>query len=132
FTFDSDMEWDWGMPWYRPIRVNHCTSAAEFGWRSGTGKWPDYYPDSLGAVVDVGIGSPTGVLSGSGAKFPARYQKAMYILDWSYGRLLAVHLTPKGSSYTGAFENFVWPKSLTGDARKSPLNLTDAVVGADG
>ena len=38
FTFDSDMEWDWGMPWYRPIRINHCTSAAEFGWRSGTGK----------------------------------------------------------------------------------------------
>ena len=50
FTFDADMEWDWGMPWYRPIRVNHCTSAAEFGWRYGTGKWPEYYADSLGAV----------------------------------------------------------------------------------
>ncbi|PYL00050.1 MAG: heme-binding protein, partial [Verrucomicrobia bacterium] len=23
FGFGSDMEWDWGTPWYRPIRVNH-------------------------------------------------------------------------------------------------------------
>src|SRR5207249_10982056 len=23
FGFDSDMEWDWGTPWYRPIRVCH-------------------------------------------------------------------------------------------------------------
>ena len=77
FTFDSDMEWDWGMPWYRPIRVNHCTSAAEFGWRSGTGKWPEYYPDSLPATVDIGIGSPTGVEFGTGSKFPLKYQKAL-------------------------------------------------------
>ena len=23
FTFDSDMEWDAGTPWYRPTRINH-------------------------------------------------------------------------------------------------------------
>jgi putative heme-binding domain-containing protein len=132
FTYDSDMEWDWGMPWYRPIRVCHCTSAAEFGWRSGTGKWPDYYADSLPAVINTGIGSPTGVVFGTGAKFPAKYQKALYILDWSYGRIYAIHLTPKGSGYTATMENFVIPKSLTGDARKSPLNVTDLVVGKDG
>ncbi|MFO0949103.1 MAG: hypothetical protein U1D30_24865 [Planctomycetota bacterium] len=28
FTFDSDMEWDVGAPWYRPIRVNHCIPGA--------------------------------------------------------------------------------------------------------
>jgi putative heme-binding domain-containing protein len=133
FTFDSDMEWDWGMPWYRPIRVNHCTSAAEFGWRSGTGKWPAYYPDSLPATVDIGIGSPTGVTFGTGAKFPATYQKALYICDWTYGRLIAVHLTPKGSSYAATFENFVAPLGLVKPgAAKKPLNLTDAVVGDDG
>jgi putative heme-binding domain-containing protein len=132
FTFDSDMEWDWGMPWYRPIRVNHCTSGAEFGWRSGTGKWPDYYPDSLPAVVDVGIGSPTGVVFGTGAKFPAKYQKAFYLLDWSYGRILAAHLTPQGSSYTATFENFLAPKGLKGDGAKKPLALTDVVIGDDG
>ncbi len=132
FTFDSDMEWDWGMPWYRPIRVNHCTSGAEFGWRSGTGKWPAYYADSLGSVVDIGLGSPTGVGFGTGAKFPAKYQKAFYILDWTYGRLIAVHLTPKGSSYTGTYENFVAPLGLNGEGPKKPLNLTDVVIGDDG
>ncbi len=132
FTFDADMEWDWGMPWYRPIRVNHCTSAAEFGWRNGAGKWPEYYADSLGAVVNVGVGSPTGVTFGTGAKFPAKYQKAFFMCDWSYGRLIAAHLTPKGSSYTAEFENFVAPASLKGDGPKAPLPLTDVVVGDDG
>ncbi len=132
-TFDSDMEWDWGMPWYRPIRVNHATSGAEFGWRSGTGKWPDFYADSLPAAVDVGIGSPTGVSNGIGAKFPAKYQKAMYVCDWTYGRLLAIHLTPKGSSYSATFENFIAPAGLTSNAApKKPLNLTDVVIGDDG
>lgn len=133
FTFDSDMEWDWGMPWYRPVRVNHCVSGAEFGWRSGTGKWPEYYPDSLPATADVGIGSPTGVGNGIGAKFPAKYQKAIYILDWSYGRILAVNLTPKGSSYSATVENFVVPLGLVKkDSPKKPLNVTDIVVGDDG
>jgi putative heme-binding domain-containing protein len=133
FTFDSDMEWDWGMPWYRPIRVNHCVSAAEFGWRSGTGKWPEYYPDSLPAVVNIGIGSPTGVCNGIGSKFPKAYQKAIYVLDWSYGRILAVHLTPDGASYTGRFENFVAPRGLVDpNHQKLPLNVTDLVIGDDG
>ncbi|MDC0299389.1 heme-binding protein, partial [Verrucomicrobia bacterium] len=33
FTYDSDLEFDVGTPWYRPTRVNHVTSASEFGWR---------------------------------------------------------------------------------------------------
>ncbi len=132
FTFDSDMEWDWGMPWYRPIRINHCTSGAEFGWRAGSGKWPENYADSLPATVNVGIGSPTGTVFGTGAKFPAKYQKALYALDWTYGRLIAVHLTPKGSSYTATWENFVAPKSLKGEGPKAQLNLTDVVIGDDG
>lgn len=132
FTFDSDMEWDWGMPWYRPTRVNHCVSGSEHGWRSGTGVWPDYYADSLPPTANIGIGSPTGVGNALGAKFPAKYQRALYICDWSYGRLMAVHLTPKGSSYTANFENFVAPKGLDGKSPKKPLNLTDLVIGDDG
>ncbi len=41
-TYDADMEWDMGLPWYRPTRVVHATSGSELGWRSGTGKWPAY------------------------------------------------------------------------------------------
>ncbi len=133
FVFDADMEWDWGMPWYRPTRLNHAVSAADFGWRYGTGKWPDYYPDSVGAVVDIGLGSPTGVGSGRGSKFPAKYQRAIYVMDWTYGRLMAVHLQPDGASYKGTWENFVCPAGLMDKAKpKPPLNVTDLVIGDDG
>ncbi len=132
FGFDSDMEWDWGTPWYRPIRIFHATSGADQGFREGTGKWPEYYPDSLPAVVNIGIGSPTGVLFGTGAKFPAEYQKAFYVLDWTYGRLIAAHLHPNGASYTANWENFVAPKSLHNGTAHKPLDLTAAIVGDDG
>lgn len=106
FTFDSDMEWDVGLPWYRPTRICHLTSGSEFGWRSGSGKWPAYYPDSLPAAVDIGTASPTGVLFGTGARFPARYQRALFACDWSYGIIYAIHLTAGGASYTGEREVF--------------------------
>jgi putative heme-binding domain-containing protein len=119
FTYDADMEWDIGDPWYRPTRVNHIISGAEFGFRNGSGKWPAYCIDSFGAVVNIGPGSPTGVTFGIGAKFPAKYQDAFYICDWSFGKLYAIHLTPEGGSYIGEAEEFV-----TGQ----PLALTDVVI----
>ncbi|MCH9021711.1 MAG: c-type cytochrome, partial [Planctomycetes bacterium] len=119
FTFDADMEWDVGTPWYRPTRVCHVVSGGEFGWRFGTGKWPVYFPDSLPSVVDIGLTSPTGVTFGTGAKFPQKYQRAFYILDWSYGTIYAVHLQSQGSSYGGSFEKFVTGK---------PLPVTDVVI----
>jgi putative heme-binding domain-containing protein len=119
FTYDADMEWDMNTPWYRPTRVNHVVSGAEFGWRSGAGKWPAYYADSLGAVADIGPGSPTGVTFGYGAKFPSKYQEALYIADWSYGKLYAVHLKPDGSGYSATTEEFI---------SGSPLPLTDLLV----
>lgn len=107
FTHDADMEWDIGDPWYRPTRVNHIISGADFGFRNGDGKWPDYYIDSFGAVVNIGPGSPTGTTFGYGAKFPAKYQDALFLADWSFGKVRAVHLTPNGASYTGEIEDFI-------------------------
>ena len=132
FGFDSDMEWDWGSPWYRPVHVFHSVRGGDNGFREGSAKWPEYYSDGLPQTTTIGIGCPTGVVFGTGAKFPAKYQKAFYICDWTYGRLMAVHLTPRGASYTGTFENFVAPKSLHSKAGKTPLNLTDVVIGDDG
>ncbi|HTL59130.1 MAG TPA: c-type cytochrome [Candidatus Limnocylindrales bacterium] len=107
FTHDADMEWDIGDPWYRPTRVNHIISGADFGFRNGDGKWPDYYIDSFGAVVNIGPGSPTGATFGYGAKFPAKYQDALFLADWSFGKVRAVQLTPSGASYTGEIEDFI-------------------------
>jgi glucose/arabinose dehydrogenase len=33
FTYDSDMEWDIGAPWYRAPRVLHLVEGGDFGWR---------------------------------------------------------------------------------------------------
>jgi putative heme-binding domain-containing protein len=119
FTYDADMEYDFNTPWYRPTRVCHVVSGAEWGWRNGAGKWAEWYPDNLPPVVNIGPGSPTGVTFGYGAKFPAKYQNALFCLDWSWGRLYAVHLQPKGASYTATKEDF-----LSG----APLPLTDAII----
>ncbi|MBS0208896.1 MAG: c-type cytochrome [Planctomycetes bacterium] len=123
FAYDADMEWDFGAPWYRPTRVCHATSGSEFGWRSGTGKWSAYFADSLPPVVNIGPGSPVGVEFGYGAKFPSKYQKALYLLDWTYGTMYAIHLEPTGSTYVGQKEEFL---------SRGALPLTDAVVGRDG
>jgi putative heme-binding domain-containing protein len=123
FVYDADMEWDFGAPWYRPTRLLHAVSGSEFGWRSGTGKWPTYYVDSLPEVVNIGPGSPVGVAFGTGAKFPAKYQRALYLLDWTFGTMYAIHLKEDGASYRGVREEFV---------SRTPLPLTDAAVGPDG
>ena len=119
FTYDADMEYDFNTSWYRPTRINHVTSGAEFGWRNGAGKRPEFYPDNLPAALNIGPGSPTGVTFGYGAKFPAKYQEAMFALDWSWGKLYAIFLKPNGSSYTATKEEF-----LSG----APLPLTDAII----
>lgn len=123
FTFDSDMEWDWGLPWYKPTRIVHCVTAGEYGWRSGTSNEPEYYADTLPPVVNPGIGSPTGVKFGTKSKFPKPYREALFALDWSYGRIFAVHLQPNGASYRGMYEEFLKGK---------PLNVTALEFGRDG
>lgn len=123
FTFDSDMEWDVNLPWYRPVRINHCIPGAEFGWRSGSGKWPEYNFDSLPGTVNVGRGSPTGVLFYEHTQFPEKYRGAMLNCDWSMGRLIVSFLKPDGATYSGTWENLI-----TGN----PLNISDVEVDRDG
>ena len=123
FTFDSDMEWDWGTPWYRATRIYHVVSGGDYGFREGTAKYPAYYPDALPPAVDIGIGSPTGVKFGTKSAFPAKYKRAFFAMDWSYGRILAVHLQPQGATYAASFEPFIVGK---------PLNVTDLEFGRDG
>jgi putative heme-binding domain-containing protein len=119
FTFDADMEWDVNTFWYRPTRVCQVVSGAEFGWRNGSSKWPPHYPDSVPPVVEIGPGSPTGICFGYGARFPAKYQDALFISDWTFGKMYAVHLKPQGASYTAGVEEFI---------SGVPLPLTDVVI----
>ncbi|MBX7207171.1 MAG: DUF1080 domain-containing protein [Verrucomicrobiaceae bacterium] len=122
FTYDSDMEWDAGTPWYRPTRIYHVVSGGDYGFRESSGKLLSYCPDVVPPLVEVGPGCPTGVVSGLAAAFPAKYQNCIYACDWTYGTLYAVQLKPHGAGYEAKLEEFVTGK---------PLPLTDVVIGKD-
>lgn len=77
-TYDSDMEWDLGTPWYRPTRVLEVIPGVDYGWRIGSAKWPADYPECPPAWMDVGPGSPTGM---------ARCGDGFVMLDWTFGVL---------------------------------------------
>jgi putative heme-binding domain-containing protein len=126
FTYDADAEYDMGAPWYRPTRVVHLVRGGDYGWRGVTGSWPPYYPDHPDSALpnlDIGKGSPTAVKFGTRSNFPPPLQQALFILDWAYGRILAVHMTPHGASYLCRAETFL---------KGRPLNVTDLDFGPDG
>jgi putative heme-binding domain-containing protein len=119
FTYDSDMEWDMGAPWYRPTRIYLATPGGELGWRSGSGNNAIAGLDMQPPLVDIGPGSPTGTTMGSGAKFPAAYQRAFFACDWTYATLYAIHLEPSGGGWKARKEVF---------AAGKPFSVTDAVI----
>lgn len=123
FTYDSDMEWDIGLPWYRPPRVVHVVEGGEYGWRSGSAKMPDWYPDTLPPVVETDLSSPVGMAFATPGMFPEPWAGALFAGDWAYGRILAVHLEPDGASWAGEYETF---------ALGLPLSVTDIAFDADG
>lgn len=123
FTYDSDMEWDLGLPWYRPTRICYVMSGSDFGYRENNLKWSPEYIDNIPAVLNVGQGSPTTVLSGLKANFPDKYRRGVFAFDWSFGIIYHVDLIPDGASYKADAAEF-----LTG----TPLPLTAGTVGPDG
>lgn len=123
FAYDSDMEWDFGMPWYRPTRLLHVAKGAEFGWRTGNSKWPTYYPDELPSLLNIGQGSPTNLVYTGNAKFPDKYRNSLLAFDWSFGIIYAIQLKSDGATYRASAEEF-----LSG----TPLPLTDGEIGPDG
>jgi putative heme-binding domain-containing protein len=127
FTFDSDMEWDIGLPWYRPTMIQHVVSGGDYGWRTGSWRWPAYYPDALPGVVDVGIASPTGMSADRDGRFAPELAGdaggAIFAADWAYGTIYSVTLTSRGASYAATFAPFVKGKALP---------VTDMEFGPDG
>lgn len=123
YIHDSDMEADAGTTWYRPTYVFHAPAGAEFGWRSGWAKFPQYFIDQTPAVTETGRGSPTGAELYQHLQFPVRYQNTMFLADWSEGRILAMRTQPSGAGYTATVETFM---------KGRPLNVVDLSVGEDG
>jgi putative heme-binding domain-containing protein len=125
FLFDSDMEWDIGLPWYREVRTAHQILNGNYGYRNGSGKYPPYYLDSLPPVRDLGRGSPVGVEFYTSYAYPREFFDNLFEADWSRGRLLYTALTPAGATYTARNDRAEF-------VHGEPFNITDVEVGPDG
>ncbi len=125
FTFDSDMEWDINLPWYRAIRTLHLTPGGDYGWRTGSGKLPAYEMDTLPPLEEQGRGSPVGIEFYQHTTYPREYRGALLEADWSRGRILLANLVKAGASYQPGRKTFDF---VYGE----PLNVTDLEVGPDG
>lgn len=123
FALEREVAEHRGLPWYRPTRVVHCIAGGDYGWRGGPGNWPAWYPDGLPSVVDLGLGSAVAMQFGTGARFPSKYQRALFVLDPTHGRIFAVHLRSQGASYAGDYEVFL---------HGQPLALAGLDIGPDG
>lgn len=121
-TFDSDMEWDEGLPWYRSPRVCHAFAGADFLWRTGASNTPNYYIDSLPPLVETGRGSPVGLETYDHTAFPDAYRGAVFLADWSAGKIFAMRAN-RGNLMGGVLEDF---------CVGTPMNVTDLSVGPDG
>lgn len=124
FTYDSDCERDYFLPWYTPTRLYKVGHGLHHGWRL-TGYLRsfanrDYYPDTVDIRWAAGRGSPTGVACYRHTAFPDRYRDGVFALDWTFGK---VFFLPRGSAQG---EVFLEPTGTEGFAP------TDIVVAPDG
>ena len=126
FTFDSDDERDVSLPWYRPTRVFQLLPGSHAGWVTRSWKRPDESLDMPPVVASAGRGSPTGVVCYQHRQFPEKYRESLFVLDWTFGRVLALPLVRNGSAWKADPEPFL---SSAGDHGFAP---TDVEVGPDG
>lgn len=125
-VFDSDGEREVTLPWYQPTRVFLALAGSNAGWVSPTWKRPNYFPDMAPVVAELGRGSPTGVVTYQHPAFPAEYDNALFVADWTFGRVCVVPLEASGSAYRGEPREFM---KGTGNSGFAP---TDLAVGPDG
>ena len=65
-------------------------------------------------VASFGRGSPTGVVCYRHTQFPSYYHGTLFVLDWTFGRVMAVRLTKNGASWRSESAPFLTPKGDSG------------------
>ncbi len=124
FTVDADGERIYQMPYYAPNRLFDIAPGRHHGWilpgwRRGWSR-PAEWADSVGRLVEIGRGSPTGVTVYRHRTFPKRYRNGVFSLCWTFGRVYFFPLKRKGSTYTGKTEIFM---RTTGDIGFAPTDM---------
>ena len=87
FVFDSDGERDVSLPWYRPTRIFRMRPGDDAGFVAPGWKRPSHFYDMPPEVGALGRGSPTGVVVGQSKSFPRKYDDAIFVADWTFGRI---------------------------------------------
>lgn len=144
FSFDSDMEWHVGLPWYRPVRLNHWALGGDQGWHD-VGAYPPYYLDCLPGILEVGRGSPNWGVFYEHIQLPSKYRDAFLVCDYRWkqesndqyatsGRLVAFLLQRQGSGWKASMETLARPRPGARDAAGRPISfaLVDIAVAPDG
>ena len=144
FSFDSDMEWHVGLPWYRPVRLNHWAIGGDQGWQD-VGAYPPYYIDCLPGILDVGRGSPNWGVFYEQDLLPEKYRNSFLVCDYRWkresndqystsGRLVVFFLTRAGAGWKASMETLARPKPNARDnaGKRIQFALVDIVVGPDG
>jgi putative membrane-bound dehydrogenase-like protein len=130
FTYDSDGEREFLLPWYVPTRLYHVAQGGHHGWRLGG--WQrsfarfGYYVDTVDLLAPTGRGSPTGLTVYRHYQFPPLYRNGLFFCDWTFGRVYFAPMRQNGSTYTATPDVFIEPIGTQGFAP------TDVVVSRDG
>lgn len=130
FTVDSDGERVHHLPYYTPNRLYDIAQGMNHGWilpgwQRGWAR-PACWPDNVERLVEIGRGSPTGVVVYRHRAFPERYRGGVFSLCWTFGRVYFAPLEQHGATYQSKLEVFM---RTTGDVGFAP---TDMAVGPDG
>jgi putative heme-binding domain-containing protein len=111
FTYDSDNERCVALPWYEGTRFYHVLPGGHHGWqtpqRGQFWRLPPYFGDVVAPLIDLGRGSPTGVVCYRHVQFPEPYRGGFFVLDWTFGRVYFLALKRAGATYTCRKEVFL-------------------------
>ncbi len=91
FTWDSDGERVQHLPFYTPCRVFDVGRGRHHGWVNAgwQSSWacPAWWPDVVDRMIEVGRGSPTGMLCYRHHQFPERWRDGLFFACWTFGRI---------------------------------------------
>ena len=123
-TVDSDGERDHHLPWYAPTRLFDIAQGMEhgwllMGWARGWNRPPSFF-DGVERLVEIGRGSPTGVVAYRHHAFPAHYQGGVFSACWTLGKVYYFPLSSAGATLSSKLEVFM---QTTGDIGFAPCDL---------
>ncbi len=109
-TVDADGERDHHLPWYAPTRLFDVAQGMDHGWmlKGWTRSWnrPQSFFDNVERMVEIGRGSPTGVVAYRHRQFPEHYRRGVFTACWTFGRVYYFPLQATGATCQAPLETF--------------------------